>query len=145
MTEEKINEEEKGNLNSEFSLSPPRKKPKFLRRDWHKKIKLGKTIKKKRKWRAPKGRDNKMRLREKGYPRVPSIGWGSDKKTRGLINGMRAIRVENAKQLEKLKEGDGVIIGKVGKKKRQELIKLAEKMKIKILNKYKTIESEIKG
>ena len=39
-----------------------RKKPKFFRRDWHKKIKLGSTVKKNRKWRGAKGRQNKIRL-----------------------------------------------------------------------------------
>ena len=58
-----------------------RNKPTFLRNDWHKKIKLGKGLKKKQKWRAAKGRHNKIRLHRKGHPSSPRIGWGNKKET----------------------------------------------------------------
>ena len=118
-----------------------RKKAKFFRRDWNKKIKLGKTLKKKRKWRAAKGRDNKMRLEERGYARTPKIGWRADKRIRGKIDGFDVKRVENLKELEEVKKGEAIIIGKIGKKKRKEIIKKANEMKLPILNKYHKIEN----
>jgi ribosomal protein L32E len=60
----------------EGDIMVERKKPKFLRNDWHKKIKLGSKIKKKRKWKAAYGRHNKIRLGRKGHPGRPKIGWG---------------------------------------------------------------------
>jgi len=119
-----------------------RKKPKFRRKDWNKKLKLGKKAKKKRKYRAPRGIDNKIRLKEKAYAQMPSIGWGSDKKTRGKIKGVEVKRIENIKQLNDVKKGQGIIIAKLGKRKKQEIIKKAKGMKIIILNKYKQNATE---
>jgi len=135
-----------------------RKKPNFLRKDWHKKIKLGSTVKKIRRWRAAKGRHNKVRLGVKGHLARPKIGWSTNSKTKDFIGGIEAVRIENMKELEAVKalnghdsskdystehSGEpnvrGVIIGAVGKKKRTELIAKANEMKIKILNKYKRI------
>jgi ribosomal protein L32E len=55
---------------------------------------------------------------------------------------MEAVRVENMKELEAVRSGTGVIIGSIGKKKRMELIKKAEEMKIKVLNRYKKLEEQ---
>jgi large subunit ribosomal protein L32e len=114
-----------------------RRKPNFIRRDWHKKIKLGSTVKKFRKWRAAKGRDNKIRLEHKGYSQKPKIGWGNEASSRGLIDGLKVVRVENINQLSEIKKGHGIIIAKIGKKKREEIITKANEMKIKILNRYR--------
>jgi len=114
-----------------------RKKPKFLRKDYHKYSKLGKTIKSKRKWRAAKGRQNKIRLGVKGHQARPKVGWSSDATVRGKISGLEVVRVENMKQLEAVKKDQGIIVGNVGKKKREEIVKKAGEMKIKILNRYK--------
>ena len=114
-----------------------KKKPTFIRRDWYKRKKLGKTVKKKRNWRAAKGRQNKIRLSVKGYAKAPSPGYGADKKTRRQINGVNVIRVENIKQMEKIEKRFGIIIGKIGKKKREEILKIAAEKGIDVLNKYK--------
>jgi ribosomal protein L32E len=121
-------------------MAEARKKPKFLRKDWHKHIKLGKTVKKVRKWRAAKGRQNKIRLGVKGHQARPKVGWCADSKTKGFVKGMEAVRIENMKELEAVNKGQGVIIGSVGKKKKMELIAKANEMKITILNKYKKAE-----
>ncbi|MFA5061467.1 MAG: eL32 family ribosomal protein [Candidatus Pacearchaeota archaeon] len=117
----------------EEKRNPERRKPKFLRKDWHKMIKLGSKSKSKRKWRASKGRQGKIRLERRGHQSKPKIGWGS-KKNRQVI-----IRVENIQGIEniKLKEVKGITIGNVGLKKRKEIIAKANEKKIKILNKYK--------
>jgi ribosomal protein L32E len=105
-----------------------RKKPVFLRRDWHKRTRF--MRKKKMKWRNVRGMDNKIRLGFKGYARRVKVGWGSKKK-----NGPLSIRVENLTELQKIKNHP-IVIGKVGKKKREEIIKKAAEMKLTILNKY---------
>ena len=126
----------------EEKKSTKRKKPKFLRTDWHKKIRLGRGLKKKQKWHGAKGRQNKFRLGRKGRGQRPKIGWGSDSKIRDLLFGVEAVRVENLKELALVKSGSAVIIGSVGKKKRNEIIAEANKMKVKVLNKYRNAEEK---
>ena len=111
-----------------------RKKPKFLRTEWHKKIRLGKTIKKKRKWRAAKGRHNKIRLNRKSRAKKPKIGWGSPKAIRNKIKNLDFIRIENLSQLESIKDKAILISSKLGKKKKQEIIKKATEKGLTILN-----------
>ena len=125
---------------AEETKTTARKKPGFLRKDWHKHIKLGKTVKKARKWRAAKGRQNKIRLGVKGHQARPKVGWCADARTKGFVGGVEAVRVENMKELEAMEKGQGVIIGAVGKKKKTELIAKANEMKITILNKYKKVQ-----
>ncbi len=107
---------------------------KFLRRDWSRYSKLGKNRKKKQKWKNPKGRDNKMRERRKGYPAVISIGYKKDKKNLGKIENKVPVIVKNLNELEKIKKNEIVILGRIGKKKKIEVAKKAEEMKIKIHN-----------
>ena len=121
----------------EKKTTTKRNKPKFLRTDWHKKIRLGRGVKKNQKWHGAKGRQNKLRLGRKGRMQRPKIGWGASSKTKGFIGGVEAIRVENIAELLKVKTGFGVIIGKVGAKKRAEIIAKANEMKVQILNRYK--------
>tara|TARA_Y100000310_G_scaffold265631_1_gene276762 strand:- start:4207 stop:4632 length:426 start_codon:yes stop_codon:yes gene_type:complete len=120
-----------------------RKKPNFLRKDWHKKIKLGSTVKRNRKWRAAKGRHNKIRLGKKGQSQRPKIGWGANSKNKNKIEGLTVVRIENLKDLEKITKDEGIIISKVGLKKRKEIISKANEKKIKILNKYKVLPKDL--
>ena len=105
------------------------KKIKFLRRLSERHIKLGKGRKKKQKWRRPRGRDNKMREKRKGYPAVVSIGYKKSKRDRKEI-----LKVDNLKELEKIPENQGIILGKMGKKKKIEIIEKAKEKGIKIIN-----------
>jgi len=114
-----------------------RKKPKFLRTDWHKKIRLGRGVKKNQKWHGAKGRQNKFRLNRKGRGQRPKVGWGAETSVKDFVKGMEMVRVENVKDLESVKKGSGIIVGKVGGKKKKEIIAKANEMKIKILNRYK--------
>ena len=107
---------------------------KFLRRTWSRYSKLGKGRKKKQVWRRPTGRDNKMREKKKGHPAVVSIGYKSDKKIRGIINEKKPVLVMNIKDLEKLNKNEIAIIGKIGKKKKIELVEKSKEMKIKLHN-----------
>lgn len=102
---------------------------KFIRRTWNRYSKLGKRKKKKQVWRSPKGRDNKMREKRKGYPMVVSAGY---KKKKSEIKNIRVIR--NLGDLEKTKKNEILIIGNIGKKKKIEMAKKAKKMNISVQN-----------
>jgi len=103
------------------------KKPKFLRRSVDRYSKLGKGRKKKQRWKNPTGRDNKMREKRRGYPVVVSIGYKSSKKEQEFI------KVNNLKDLSKA-EGKQILVGKIGKKKKIEILEKAKEMKIKVIN-----------
>lgn len=98
---------------------------KFLRRNWNRFLRIGR--KKKLAWRKPKGRDNKMREKRGGYPRIVSIGY---KKS----SNQKAILVRNIKELENAGKENIIIIGKIGKKKKIEIAKKAKEKNIKIWN-----------
>lgn len=112
-----------------------RKKPKFRIRQWR--IRLRLKRKKNIKWKRQKGRDNKTRLKFKGYARRVEIGWGNSKEQFGLIKGCSPNYILNINQLEKLSKNDGIIIAKIGKKKKQEILKKANELGLVILNRYK--------
>ena len=108
---------------------------KFMRRVWNRYSKLGKGRKKKQKWRKPKGRDNKMREKRRGYPVVVSIGYGTKKTERGKIENKIPMTVKNLNDLKKAQaEKASIIIAKVGMKKKIEIAKEAHKHGVKISN-----------
>jgi large subunit ribosomal protein L32e len=101
----------------------------FVRRDTGRYSKLGKGRKKLQRWRKPTGRDNKMRLKRKGYPGRPTVGHKSE-------NPIEIIRVSNIGDIEKAAEEKvkKVLLARVGAKKKIDLIKKAKEEKIEILN-----------
>lgn len=107
---------------------------KFLRRDWKRYSRLGKRKKKKQVWRKPKGRHNKMREKKKGYPSVVKIGYKKDKKSRSMVKNKKPVIIKSLKELEKIKENEIIILGSIGKKKKIEIVKEADKRKIEIYN-----------
>ncbi|AHL23761.1 MULTISPECIES: 50S ribosomal protein L32e [Thermococcus] len=110
-----------------------RKKPKFLRQEWWRYPKF----KNDPKWRRPKGIDSKMRLKKKGKPRSPSIGWSSPKAVRGLHpSGYEEVLVHNVKELEAIDPTRQAarIAGTVGARKRELIIARAKELGIKVLN-----------
>jgi len=107
---------------------------KFLRRDSARYSKFGNGKGKKAKYRKPTGRDNKMREGIKGKAPTVSIGYRSNKKTRGLFDSKSPVLVMNIKDLEKIKEKEIGFVGKVGQKKRIEIAKKAKEMKIILKN-----------
>ncbi len=107
---------------------------KFQRRVGGRFSKLGKGRKKKQKWRNPTGRHNKMRNKERGYPATVSIGYGTDKRVRGKIDGKMPKKIYNLKDLEMLGKHEIGILGKIGMKKKMEIAKKAKEMKAHIHN-----------
>jgi large subunit ribosomal protein L32e len=107
---------------------------KFVRRDSNRYSKIGKGRKKLQKWRRPKGRDNKMRENRKGYPKSVRVGFKTTNKESGNIGGLVPQRILTLKDLDNIRKDNLIIIGKVGAKRRIELIKKAEEMKLKIFN-----------
>ena len=105
-----------------------KKHPKFVRTNY------GRTKRKRvgRAWRFPRGQDNKQKKRWKYMSRLPSIGYGSAKATRGLKDGMEETLVHNVSELEKGKLAR--IAGGVGGRKRALIIAEAKKLGIRVLN-----------
>lgn len=110
-----------------------RKKPEFLRHLWWKFIKFQNDLK----WKRPRGKDNKMRLKLKGYPPVVSAGYGTPDELRYLHpSGLIPVTVSSVKDLEKLdpKKHIVYIASTVGLKKRLELVKVAQEKGFKVAN-----------
>lgn len=91
----------------------------------------------KAKWKFPYGTSSSVRLCHRGSPVLVSIGFGSPKDVRGLhSSGLEMVVVHNQEELLKIntKTQGAVIAGKLGNKKRSELLKVAEEKKIRVLN-----------
>lgn len=107
---------------------------KFLRRTWNRYSKLGKGRKSKQVWRSPKGRDNKMREKRKGYSKVVSIGYKKDKKLSDKAKTTKIMVVKNVKDLEKFGKNNSIKVGHVGKKKKIEIAKIMKEKKLHASN-----------
>lgn len=106
------------------------RKPKFVRQDSHKKVKLGS------KWRKPRGTENKVRKGFKSYKKKVKAGYGSPKEVKGFEpSGLRGILVSNMSQLSGMQANQGVIFSsRLGLKKKLDLIKKALELKLNIIN-----------
>lgn len=103
--------------------------PGFRRQDSHKKGRI------KERWRSARGLQSKVRLALNGYLKVPKNGYGADNRLKGKTKaGIIPIEINQISQLSKIKKGEGVIIQKIGTKKKVEIIKEAIKLKINLLN-----------
>lgn len=106
------------------------KKPDFVQQDYHKKKRLSK------KWKRPTGLQSKMRHQFKGYNRRVKQGWRSPVEVRGFHGkGVESVMINNVSELSKVTKDQGIIISaKVGLKKRIDILKKAEELKILVLN-----------
>ena len=109
----------------------PRKLPKFIRQSATAYKRLGK------KWRKPRGRHSKLREKEASHGSWPTVGYRAPKSLRYLHpSGLREVVVFSTKDLENLdtKIYAAKIAHTVGKKKREEILKKAKELNVKILN-----------
>lgn len=111
-----------------------KKKPKFLRIGYTQYSKLGLRRKNKQKYRKGKGGENKMRLKMKGHLRNVSIGFRSEKKTRGMVRGLKAVVVFNIQDIKNLKKDEIGIVAKVGNKRKIEIAEYSIKNNIRLSN-----------
>ncbi len=109
----------------------PRKKPKFKRHMHEAYKRIGTS------WRKPRGIHSKIRIKQKGRIRMPNVGYGAPKELKFLHpSGYREVLTHNVKELQSIDKVKVAvkIAHTVGKKKRIEILKKAEEMKIKVLN-----------
>jgi large subunit ribosomal protein L32e len=124
--------------NLKLRLKIKRKKPDFIR-------KRGKIFKRLGlKWRAPRGIHSKLRMHKREAGNLPKAGYGSPRAVKGLHpSGFREILVYNLNDLKKIGQGEAArIAANVGKKKRIEIMKKSEELKLKVLNPLKKVEEK---
>ena len=106
-------------------------KKRFLRQTAHGVKKLGK------KWRKPRGSESKMRRHRGGKPAMPTVGRRTSRAWRGSHpSGMREFFVRNLNDLNRVNENTQAIriSAAVGGKTKEEILKRAKEMNLKVLN-----------
>lgn len=98
-------------------------------------------------WRKPKGIDGRVRRRFKGSIPMPSIGYGSDKKTRNVHpNGFQQVVVNNVDELEMLMMHNRTYAATIGhsvsSRVRQEIVSRAEQLAIRVTNAAAKLRAE---
>lgn len=108
-----------------------RKKPKFLRREHHRRKRLKEV------WRRPRGSGSRQRLKKSYVLPMPEVGYRKPKAVRGLHpSGLIEFVVENPEALANLDPKKHIlkISSRVGKKKKMEIVKRAVELGFKIAN-----------
>ncbi|TFY78294.1 hypothetical protein EWM64_g5718 [Hericium alpestre] len=98
-------------------------------------------------WRKPKGIDNRVRRRFKGQLPMPSIGYGSNKKTRHLLpSGLKKFLVNNIREVELLlmhnKTYAAEIAHNVSSRNRALILERAKVLGLKVTNPAARLRSE---
>merc|ERR1712142_833726 len=98
-------------------------------------------------WRKPKGIDSRVRRRFKGQYLMPSIGYGSNAKTRHMMpDGFRKFVVHNVKDVDLLMMMKGSyaaeIAHNVSSRKRKDIVERANQLSVKVTNATARLRSE---
>ncbi|MCJ1231599.1 60S ribosomal protein L32 [Toensbergia leucococca] len=98
-------------------------------------------------WRKPKGIDNRVRRRFKGQMAMPSIGYGSNKKTRHLMpSGHKAFLVQNPRDVDLLLMHNQTFAAEIGhavsSRKRVEIVAKAKQLGVKVTNAKARVTTE---
>lgn len=115
-----------------------KRKPTFVRQEYTKRKKLYK------KWRRPRGIHSKLRLRRKGKPARVAVGYRSPRKVRNLtFEGLKKVLVLNMPKLDSINKNEEIVVisGKVGDKKKLEMLKKCKEKNFKVFNHPKIDES----
>ncbi|KAI1061654.1 uncharacterized protein FIESC28_07953 [Fusarium coffeatum] len=99
-------------------------------------------------WRKPKGIDSRVRRRFRGTIAMPSIGYGSNKKTRYMMpSGHKAFLVSNTGDVELLlmhnRTHAAEIAHNVSSRKRVEIIARAKQLGVKVTNPKAKVTTEV--
>mmetsp|Transcript_128671 Transcript_128671/g.223079 ORF Transcript_128671/g.223079 Transcript_128671/m.223079 type:complete len:134 (-) Transcript_128671:79-480(-) len=98
-------------------------------------------------WRKPRGIDCRVRRKFKGTTQMPTIGYGSDKKTRfRLKNGFYKFLVQSPADLEMLLMHNEKycieIAHNIGAKKRKEIVERADQLRLYVTNRFARLRTE---
>lgn len=98
-------------------------------------------------WRKPKGIDGRVRRRFKGALPMPSIGYGSDKRTRNIHpHGFKTVVVHNVSELEMLLMHNRTYAATVGhsvsSRVRKLIIERAEQLAVRVTNANARLRAE---
>ncbi|XP_072606306.1 large ribosomal subunit protein eL32-like [Vulpes vulpes] len=127
----------------------PLVKPKVIKKKtkkfiWHQ---SDRYVKIKCNWRKPRGIDNRVCRRFKGQILMPSVGYGSNKKTKHMLpSGFWKFLVHNVKELEVLlmcnKSYCAEIARNVSSKNRKAIVERAAQLAIRVTNPNARLRSE---
>merc|ERR1712150_277385 len=104
-------------------------------------------VKVKQNWRKPKGIDNRVRRRFKGQFLMPSIGYGSDNRSKHVCPDVfKKFLVHSVKELEVLmmqnRTFSAEIAHGVSSKKRKDIVERATQLSIRVTNANARLRSE---
>jgi large subunit ribosomal protein L32e len=115
------------------------RKPKFVQQGSQNLVRV-KSV-----WRHPRGKHSKLREHKKAKGFMPTAGYGSPRSVRFLHpSGFAEVMVRNVNDLSSIRPDKQAcrIAASVGRKKRIEIMKKSNEMKIKVLNPLKIEEKK---
>jgi large subunit ribosomal protein L32e len=108
-----------------------RNTPQFVRQEsWR-------LVRVKERWRRPRGKNSKMRLGKRGWPKIVKIGYKKSRKGRGLHpSGLEEIIVKRPADLEKINAKTQIvkISHTVGERNRIAIMERAQALELTVAN-----------